>query len=223
MTLHIAISGSNGRMGKSLQRLISQYKDVDLVGSIFNQNREFCEDTHSKADVIIDFALPEATQSLLERIHKPLLIGTTGHTLPLQQRTDIPVLFAPNTSVGIHMLRMALQTVVPHLEGSDIDIVETHHKHKKDAPSGTSLSLKATLEQVAPHASIQVHAIRAGSVLVEHEVRLNWGEESLVLTHRAFSRDVFARGALTLAKWLVNQKPGFYTMEDVFHGRTEKP
>lgn len=224
MPIRLAISGHRGRMGQALQRLMEASAEVTYVGSVFDAQHRLCVDVCEQADVIIDFATPEATQVLLQQVAKPILIGTTGHALPLQSTLGIPILYAPNTSPGIQLLRQALVAIAPYLDDADIEIVETHHKHKRDKPSGTALSLKATLEQLTHNrVPITIHALRGGGASGEHEVRFYWGEESLCLTHRSFSRDVYAKGAIKLALWLAKQKPGYYTMEDVFAGHTGHP
>lgn len=224
MTIGFALSGHKGRMGQALQRLIKESTEAYYVGSAFDDEHRLCVDVCKQADVIIDFATPEATQVLLHQVSKPLLIGTTGHVRPLQSPLGIPILYAPNTSPGIQLLRQALSVMAPNLEDADIEIVETHHRHKRDKPSGTALSLKSTLEQLTHNrVPITIHALRGGGVSGEHEVRFYWSEESLCLMHRSFSRDVYARGAIKLALWLAKQKPGYYTMEDVFAGHTGHP
>lgn len=219
MTLRCSISGHNGRMGQAIQRLIGETPEVTYVGPAFDDQHCLNVDICNQADIIIDFSTPEATQILLHQVQKPIVIGTTGHKQPLESPFALPILYAPNTSPGIQLLRQALAAIAEGLPGSDIAIVEAHHRHKKDKPSGTALSLANTLKKMThDHTEITIHALRGGGETGEHAIRINWEEEVLTLTHRSFSRDVYARGALKLAVWLAKQKPGHYTMEDVFAG-----
>ena len=174
-------------------------------------------------DVVIDFSHAEMTAELANAATSkniPLLICTTGLTQDTkdalkQCSATCPVMIAPNTSIGILVLRKMLEVATAMFDGTfDIDIVDTHHRNKVDAPSGTALSLEQTVQSIRP-TQVGMHSIRAGDVIAEHIVSFRGDHETVKLTHTAHSRHVFAEGALQLAKWLVKQKPGLYVPEDL--------
>jgi 4-hydroxy-tetrahydrodipicolinate reductase len=195
----------------------------------------------AQADVAIDFsnaaALP-ATMAACRQARKPLLIGTTGFPADTDfaaVAADIPVLVAPNTSLGVTLLielvRQAAAALPPQF---DIEIIEAHHRMKKDAPSGTALALgKAAAEgrsqpldpvrtEGAPRqgAEIGFAVVRAGDIVGEHSVLVAGIGESLTLSHRATDRSLFARGALQAAVWLQSRAPGRYFMRDLFTSKS---
>ena len=179
----------------------------------------------SSADAVIDFSSEAGAiegAALAKRIGAGLLVGTTGlspgavSALRASAR-DVAVLLAPNTSLGVAALSDLVERVAKLLgPGFACSIVEAHHGAKKDAPSGTALRLgeaaRAGGARLAPE---QIVSIRGGDVVGEHTVRFAGPGEYLELTHRATSRDLFARGALRAAQWLRGRKPGWYSMEDV--------
>jgi len=193
-------------------------------------------------DAIVDFSSAKATQGLLElavAARKPLVIGTTGHSpeekaLLLKLAAKVPCVWAGNFSVGVNLLyaltRRASRTLG---EDYDTEVVEMHHRLKKDAPSGTAARLlEIILEErklgrenlrhgregitgERPPSEVGVHSLRGGDVIGDHTVIFAGSGERLELTHRASDRAVFANGALRAAKWIVAQKPGVYDMQDV--------
>jgi 4-hydroxy-tetrahydrodipicolinate reductase len=197
----------------------------------------------AQAQVVIDFSSPAATQALLERCavaKVSAVVGTTGmddgcrHALEALA-TLVPVVASPNYSVGVNVL-LALAERAVKLAGNDFDleITEMHHRHKVDAPSGTAKRLAEVVArarslnperssmhgrtgQVGPRRSdeIGVHALRGGDVVGDHTLVLAGPGERIELTHRAHGREIFARGALRAAHWVVNRRPGLYDMADV--------
>lgn len=194
------------------------------------------------ADVVVDFTTPSASlehADLAARSGKALVIGTTGfeHDEVTRLRklvAPVPCVFTPNMSVGVTVLFALLKMAVRSLPGFDAEIVEIHHNQKKDAPSGTAIRLAGLLAQELKRDlgksgtfgrkgvvgarrkdEIGLHAVRGGDVVGEHTVYLFGPGERLELTHRAHNRDTFAVGALTAARWVVRQKPGFYDMRHV--------
>lgn len=179
------------------------------------------------AQVVIDFSSPNLTPALiLECVlaQKPLLIGTTGYDdlvyeEVLKASQHIPILLAPNTSFGVAVFtQIVMQTA--QLLGPDYKILinETHHEHKKDAPSGTAKHFKKAIETVmvpADQSNIEIFSHRIGNIIGNHDVVFNNGLEEITLSHKALDRSVFARGALKAAAWLANQKPGLYKMADI--------
>lgn len=219
----VHISG-DGRMGHNLIRLLT---DLSAVASI------------AEADVVIDFSHPDWTGPLLSRLltePRPLVVGTTGlspeiraEIVRLSER--VPVVLAPNTGTGVNVLRCLVQKAAEALgSGWDIEVLEMHHRRKVDAPSGTAWMLLEALgersDAVASRvgetgartdAEIGIQTLRGGDVVGEHTVYLIGEGERLELTHRAWSRDTFARGALRAARWLLEdgRPPGLYSMADV--------
>lgn len=222
---NIALIGESGRMGKSIIERVSNddswcihtkiMRDLSAFTNVINNDTP-------EIDIIIDFSNAELTHQLASHAINatiPMLIGTTGLSMETYDLLNAcaqtaPIMIAPNTSTGILVLHKLLTLAARHLDESfDIDIIETHHRHKKDAPSGTTLSLRNTL-MLATEKPITLHSIRAGKNTAEHTVTFNGDNESLTLSHNVSSSAVFADGALRLAQWLLNQKSGLYTPKD---------
>lgn len=251
------IHGSTGRMGTAIQRALDSshhFKYIGGSGQLFHgkiaQNgtsvsaAALADALRShKVDCICDFSQVEANLLLLEALKKSkneaisVLIGTTGLSdqqlyewKKLAEQNHLKILFAPNTSIGI----LILSKIAAHLSkitvpmGFDIEIIETHHRKKTDAPSGTAKYLAQKIEESTKNLhqkflrsgkrennEIGMHSVRGGGVFGEHEVRMISETEELTLSHRAFSRDLFASGALTLCRWLVSKTNGFFTLDDI--------
>ena len=191
------------------------------------------KDAIGRGDVLIEFTVPEVTIAhvqLAQQLRKPMVIGTTG--LSEAQRatleasaTSIPIVLSPNMSLGVNVLFELAQTAAKRLgPGFDVEVVESHHRQKKDAPSGTAKRLAEVLASARqqPVSAIPVHAIRAGDIVGDHTVILAGPSERLELTHRAQSRDAFAQGALRAAQFVVGQKPGLYDMTHVLAAASAK-
>lgn len=232
MAIKVNINGLGGKMGKEISCLIEKNEDYLLI-----QNK------YDEFDIILDFSSPEGNRILLEFleskniVEKSILIGTTGiekDQLALWEKISLEnslnVLVAPNTSLGILMaVRAAMQLVgVLEQEDFDVEIVETHHRHKLDAPSGTALFLANNVAKASKNLQVctsrsairekhqlGVHAVRGGGVFGEHEIRFISSSEEISISHRAFSRELFGKGALVLGKWLNKQNPGFYNLFDI--------
>ena len=183
-----------------------------------------------RGDVLVEFTVPAVTVEhvqLAQQLGKPMVIGTTGlsetqlGTLRSAAKI-IPIVFSPNMSVGVNVLFELAQAAAQRLGTSfDVEVVESHHRQKKDAPSGTAKRLADVLASARkqPSASVPVHAVRAGDIVGDHTVIFAGPSERLELTHRAHSRDVFAQGALKAAQFVVRQKPGLYDMSHVLKAR----
>jgi 4-hydroxy-tetrahydrodipicolinate reductase len=240
--LKVALCGGKGRMGLAIRAIAEREPDrFSIVGLL--RREEDATGTLAAADVIIDFSRAAATPSLLTACRaagKPLVLGTTGHDATqraaiTEAAREIGVVFAANFSVGVNALfwltREAARILGP---GFDLEVVEMHHRLKKDAPSGTARRLAEILAaaraldytQDAVHGrhgligerdpqEIGVHAIRGGDIVGEHTVLFAAAGERLELTHRAGSRETFAAGALRAAAWLTEKSAGLYDMEDV--------
>jgi 4-hydroxy-tetrahydrodipicolinate reductase len=215
--------GAAGRMGKTISDLANGDSEIDVVGQC--DLGDPIEPATKNCDVAIDFsnadAITEVSAAVLQH-RKPLVIGTTGHSqeqrrLIEETAQSLPVVFASNFSIGVNVLFWLTRKAAEQLGGDfDAEIIETHHKMKKDAPSGTAKTLAEVLKATKKtQTEISIQSIREGDVVGEHTVIFRGPSERLELTHRAASREIFARGALRAAKWIINQPPGLYSMQDV--------
>lgn len=247
--IHIGICGSLGRMGQEIERCLkdeqahsdkASNESAAVLGFAFDKGANLSE-LFEKSSVIIDFSAPNATKALLEFARtspKPLVIGTTGldeKTLELMQSASVamPVFYATNMSLGVAVLNLLAKQAATILKGFDIEIVEMHHRHKKDAPSGTAMTLAQSvasarnldLKKVRVSGrdglvgertkdEIAVMSLRGGDIVGKHTIGFYENGEFLELSHTATSRATFAKGAITIAKWLVCQNAGYYTMND---------
>jgi 4-hydroxy-tetrahydrodipicolinate reductase len=176
------------------------------------------------SDVAIDFSAASAVDEICKVAmahRRPLVIGTTGHSAAQRQRIQetagaLPIVLASNFSVGVNVL-FWLTRHAARLLGNDFgpEIVETHHVMKKDAPSGTAKTLAELLKAEREGSEIPVRSIREGQVVGEHTITFAGPGERLELVHKAESRETFATGALTAAKWVIDKPPGLYSMQDV--------
>ncbi|MFZ5476068.1 MAG: 4-hydroxy-tetrahydrodipicolinate reductase [Myxococcota bacterium] len=213
--IRVGVHGATGRMGRLVLAEVEAAPDLTLAWTC---GRKLAPSL--AADVIVDFSAPEALLQLLEVATCPVVTGTTGLVLSPDQR--VPVLHAANFSVGVAVLARAVREATRALPGWDVEIVELHHSHKRDAPSGTALRLAEGLGRVVTgrkgargHGEVGVHAVRGGDVVGEHTVYLCGPGERLQLGHVAQNRAIFAKGALRAARWLVGKPAGLYRIEDV--------
>ncbi len=241
MTTKLIIIGSKGRMGEALLRLAGQNPDLQLIAGI--DKGDDVNKVIDSCDVLIEFAHHSLTPGLAQTVAKhgkAMVIGTTGHTTEERQAIEaiarqIPIVFAPNFSVGVNLLFYLTQIAAETLgEAYDQEIVEMHHRQKLDAPSGTARRLGEILADASggtyedlslhgrhgdvgarPKRVIGMHALRGGDVVGDHTVHFSALGERLELTHRASSRDTFASGALRAAQWVRTRSPGLYSMQDV--------
>lgn len=226
------IHGANGRMGQALQRLCPEGGACTVVGAVSRKVGQRVIDGvpqfsgnelagAPEFDVAVDFSLPEGFDRILalctER-GRALVSGTTG--LSDAQRAAIesaaariPVLWAANFSLGVAVLASLVEQAARALPGWDCDIVEAHHVHKLDAPSGTALALGHAAGE--GRAEPRYASIRAGDIVGEHTVQFASAGERIELVHRATSRDIFARGALHAAARIAGKPPGSYSLRDI--------
>jgi 4-hydroxy-tetrahydrodipicolinate reductase len=218
--LKIAILGAKGRMG---QMLIDCAKvDLALQVAATADIGDDLAKAVAGCDVVIEFALREATlpvAKLAAQFKKPLVIGTTGHGDTEKQAIItalklVPCVWSANYSTGVNTLFWLSGKVAELVPQWECEIVETHHTAKKDAPSGTAKTLQEIIQKARGKA-VPAHALRIGDVVGDHIVTFGTAGERVELTHRASSRETFARGALRAAKWVAQQQPGLYTMLDV--------
>ncbi|NCP62089.1 MAG: 4-hydroxy-tetrahydrodipicolinate reductase [Alphaproteobacteria bacterium] len=264
MVCHIGVLGANGRMGQELMKVICEDNETLLSSALVRQGHDLegkplglknplygsalyqsdLSSAFQKADVMIDFTLPTATTGFLGKaleMQTPLVIGTTGlaredHLLMEILARAVPVVYDTNMSLGITVLNALVEKTAALLgEDFDIEILEMHHRHKKDAPSGTALTLGdfaargrgVPFDSVASFdcrgekqterkpGEIGFAVLRGGGVIGDHSALFTSQEEMLTLSHRALKRAVFAGGAVRAAKWVVTQEPGLYNMRNV--------
>jgi len=217
----VVVIGAAGRMGKTVVDLARNDPEVQIAALC--DLGDSIEPAMKSCDVAIDFSqansIDEICRAALQH-GKSLVIGTTGHSQHQRKTLEdtshsVPIVLASNFSVGVNALFWLTQKAA-ELLGSDFnpEIVETHHKMKKDAPSGTAKTLGEILNTVR-NSEIPIQSIREGDVIGEHTVIFTGPGERLELTHRAANRGIFAAGALRAAKWIINKPPGLYSMQDV--------
>ncbi|HMK59687.1 MAG TPA: 4-hydroxy-tetrahydrodipicolinate reductase [Dissulfurispiraceae bacterium] len=260
----IIVAGATGRMGSRIVALSRDFQGIQLSGAFERRGHAStgkdagllagCGETGvflsddlgsiiNSGDVIIDFTVPESTFANLQLAasrKKSMIIGTTGITSQQMETVkqlskEVAIVMAPNMSIGVNLLLRVLKDVAKVLgDDYDIEIVEAHHRLKKDAPSGTALKMAQViadavnrdLNEVAVYArkgiigertkkEIGIQTIRAGDIVGDHTVIFGGLGERIEITHKASSRDTFARGALRAALWLTGKVPGLYDMQDV--------
>lgn len=261
---NIIVTGATGRMGSRVIALSGEYPEICLYGALEKKGHgdlgrdigsvlglgekdvrlgDSLEDMVGGSDVVIDFTSPAATIQNLRITSekgKAAVIGTTGLSKEeidavRDMSVRIPVVLAPNMSVGVNLLLKVLGDVARVLgDDYDIEIMEAHHRLKKDAPSGTAIKMaqviaeavQRDLDEVGVYArkgiigerskkEIGIQTVRAGDIVGEHTVLFGGLGERIEITHKASSRDTFARGALRAAMWVAGRKPGLYDMQDV--------
>lgn len=216
--MRILLIGAGGRMGQAVLAAAAQDSSLTIAAKV--ERGEALGPALESCEVAIDFSVAETTETVVQRCaehRKPLVLGTTGQSADQKQAIaaaarEIPIVFAANFSIGVNVL-FALTRRAAELLGEefDRDVIEMHHRTKKDAPSGTAKRLAAILGED----SVEPVSVRAGDIVGEHAVIFSGVGERLELIHRAGSRATFAQGALRAARWVVRQPPGLYSMEDV--------
>ena len=221
--VRVLLVGAAGRMGKTVIDLAKADPKIDIVARC--DLGDPLESAMNDCDVAVDFSHADAIEEISRAAlahRRALVIGTTGHAPAQRQLIEktaksLPIVFASNFSVGVNVL-FWLTGKAAELLGRDFNarVVETHHKTKKDAPSGTAKTLAEILKiaRKMEH-EVPIQSIREGDVVGEHTVIFNGTAECLELTHRAASREIFARGALRAARWIIGKPPGLYSMQDV--------
>ncbi len=250
--IKVAVTGTCGRMGSLITKNVLQEDDMELVAAF--DVRDVGSDvggvkvsdikdvdevlTKKNPDVLVDFttasgAVGNAISAAEHGVN--LVIGTTGFTPGQQAQMEkaiderVAAVISPNFSVGVNVFWKMIEEVAKHLKNYDVEIVETHHRHKKDSPSGTAtraakiiseaLGGKKTIygrEGLCPREDeIGVHAVRGGDIVGEHLVLFAGDGERMEIIHRAHSRQAFASGVIRAIRWVINSKKGIHSMEDV--------
>jgi 4-hydroxy-tetrahydrodipicolinate reductase len=248
--IKVVVCGASGRMGQTIGRMVSDAPDLELVGGINLKPGSFygidiVETKNAetllrkvKPDVLIDFTVANAAVEnvkMAARNNVALVVGTTGFT-PEQRREmemaikgHVPAVISSNFSVGVNIFWQLIRDAGRLLKDYDIEVLEAHHRNKKDAPSGTAKTILQILDEEAGTRQkmygregmterkneIGVHVIRGGDIVGDHTVMFSKNFETIELSHRAYDRSVFATGALAAARWVVGKKPGVYGMNDV--------
>ena len=237
----IAINGSKGKMGQALIEAVNASSKVELGGGF--DIGDSLGDSLNDFDILIDFSRPEASLSAISTCKdsgKAMVIGTTGFSdselqLIHQASKEIPIVFAPNMSVGVNLTLKILETSAKVIgPDSSIEIIEAHHRYKVDSPSGTALKMgevvanalgrdlsecaiygREGIEEPRDQNTIGFSSIRGGDVVGEHTVAFFMDGERVEITHKASSRMIYANGAVRAAKWLSGKPSGMYSMQDV--------
>jgi len=236
--IKIGIAGACGKMGKRIYELAGYEKDLEvglllekkgtpLIGKEMGKLKVSSNpDGLFLVDVLIDFSSSEATDEHLDYVakyRKALVLGTTGLSdAQINKVAEIakvvPVVFTPNMSIGVNVLFSVLPDIAKKL-GPDysVEIVEAHHKAKKDAPSGTAKKLAQVITS-ATKRDVPMHSIRLGDIVGDHTIVFCGNSERMEIKHQAHSRDLFVVGALKAAKWIAGKPVGLYSMQDVLKG-----
>ena len=253
--INLAITGCLGRMGQQLIKSSKKninFKLVTLTENVLINKKVNgiklelnSEKAFKKIDIIVDFTVPSCTLEILKiakKLKKRVVIGTTGfnknqENLIKKYSKKIPILKASNMSLGINLLVYLTEIASISLGKNFLSkVLEIHHKHKKDYPSGTALMIGKGIadgkkknffslygknflnKKTFPYGKkINFNSIRKGEIIGEHEVKFSSGKEIITLNHEAFDRALYSEGALTAAKWLINKKPGLYSMRDLMN------
>lgn len=225
--IHIGIAGA-GRMGQAIATGIEHQPGLELAG-IWTRDGDL-DKVVEAADVVVDFSLPEATVEVLAAVlrhKKPLVCGVSGMndmqmSLLDEAAGEVPIVYDRNMSLGIAVLERSVREAAASLGPQfDVQISETHHIHKKDAPSGTALKLGEAVADARREqgtGSVHFESERRGEVPGDHEVIMTSPTERLTFGHSVTTRQVFADGALRAAQWAIDQAPGRYRMRDVLFG-----
>ena len=233
--IKLGIAGVAGRMGRRIFELAQHDREFEISLALEKKGTSFIgkelgrikisssPDGIFLVDVFIDFTLPEATEANLDYVakyKKAAVIGTTGLSDKQLSKLEeasrlVPIVYSPNMSVGVNILFSILPELAKKL-GADysVEIIEAHHKAKKDAPSGTAKKLAQVIAN-STNKEIQIHAVRLGDIVGDHTIIFAGNSERIEIKHQAHSRDLFAFGALKAAKWVVNKPAGLYSMQDV--------
>lgn len=244
----VLVNGFNGKMGQIICDLVEKDPNLSLIcgidkfisGNFTFPTYQNTSEIVENPDVIIDFSIPEATLNILKyaQINKiPIVIATTGLSTEQEELVksiskDIPIFRSANMSYDICIMQKMLSILAPLLNNSDIEIIETHHNKKIDAPSGTALMLANTINnslnneynyiydrhdkhEKRDSKEIGISSIRGGNIVGEHTVKFFNEFETFEIKHTSYSRNVFAEGAIKAAKFIVTQKAGFYCMDNL--------
>lgn len=220
--IRLCVSGSKGKMGSRIIELAKEDEAFEVAGEFDVGDDAKC--IIEKCDCLIEFTSPEATMEHLGmclELKVPIVIGTTALSAEEKGRIDeaskkIPVVFSPNMSVGVNLLFKMIADAARVLgHGYAVEIVEAHHEHKKDAPSGTAKEMARIIRDAKGDGDVHIDSIREGEIIGEHTITFDSELDMIEITHSAKTRDIFVRGALAAAKFVAGKPAGLYSMKDV--------
>lgn len=240
--IRVVIVGIGGKMGQTLVSALSKEEDMviaggvecpthPMLGSMIGEGRVYADlnDVIDTCDVVVEFASVEITLknvTIAALKNKPFICGTTAHnnlTEIYKFQSQIPLLMSANFSLGINTIYELLPNLIKLLSDFDIEIIEEHHRHKKDIPSGTAKRLAEIIQEAKGiKGPLKIHSIRAGEIVGEHRIIFASSGERLEIMHQAINRNAFANGVIKAVRFIVNQKPGLYTMADILKFNTHK-
>ena len=218
----ICISGSKGKMGSRIIELAKNDPELE-VGGAFDIGEE-AEPLLAECDCLIEFTTPEATIEHLElckKLKKAIVIGTTGLSADQKKIVEeasakIPVVFSPNMSIGVNLLFKMVKDASKVLgQDYNVSVVEAHHVQKKDSPSGTAKEIARIVKDAHPDIEVPIESVREGETVGEHTITFESDTDLIEITHSAKTRDIFAKGALTAAKFVAGKDKGLFTMQEV--------
>ena len=231
--MKVIINGYSGTMGQVLTKCVADDEELELVAGIspkhhdvdgFNTYSSFA-DVKEDSDVVIDFSNPLALDGILEYCLKtktPVVLATTGYNDEEMEKIheaakQIPVFLSFNMSLGVNILLKLVKEAAKNLANFDIEIIEKHHNKKVDSPSGTAVMIANAVKEIREQSEFIYgrHGRTGGTIVGEHSAIFAGNDEILEINHSARSKNVFAEGAIAAAKYLVNQEPGFYNMDDM--------
>ena len=242
--INIGLSGSTGKMGKAIAERINEFENCKISAKFSSTNNlddldNFCKNS----DVIIDFSTPEILEKLINYALKhntKLVVGTTGlklqHFKLLEKAAQtLPILYSANMSIEANLLSYLARKVTKILDDYDIEILETHHRNKKDSPSGTAIMLAETIasekglniafnrgNRPRSEKEIGISSLRGGNVHGIHEISFLGEDEIITLKHEALNKNSFAIGAIKAAIWLQDKSPALYSMQDIYNYSLKK-
>jgi 4-hydroxy-tetrahydrodipicolinate reductase len=256
--IRVVVCGALGRMGSTVGRMVNESPDLELVGGTGKKSGslygvpvaeagkidEFLEEV--RPDVVIDFTIASGAvaNAKAAAAHKAaLVVGTTGFSADQRAEMEraiagnVPAVISSNFSIGVNIFWQLVREAAKMLDEYDVEVIEAHHRYKKDAPSGTAKTILQILDEEVGEREkkygregmmergkeIGVHVIRGGDIVGDHAVLLSGNFETIKLSHRAYDRSVLAQGALKAARWVVGKKPGIYGMSDVLELKTIRP
>lgn len=248
--IEVAICGANGRMGKTIAGLVMEADDLEFIGGTdLDRGESFGREVvpaseikaflkERKPDVLVDFTIAAAA---VENIRAAadcgvaLVVGTTGFTEEQKEANRnaiekmVPAVISSNFSIGVNIFWRLVREAAKQLGEYDVEVIEAHHRYKKDAPSGTAKTIIEVLTEelgdretkygregmMERENEIGVHVIRGGDIVGDHTVLFAGNHECIEISHRAYDRAVFAQGAIRSIRWVAGRKPGIYSMADV--------
>jgi 4-hydroxy-tetrahydrodipicolinate reductase len=233
--IKLAVSGCQGRMGQTIAGLAFNSKDFKIAALLEHPDHPKAHETINGipittdnssikgCDVLIEFTAPDGTMENLKAAVKhnvPMVIGTTGLSkdqiqIIREAAEHMPIVLASNMSIGVNILFKLIEITAAKLNPRDIRIEETHHVHKKDAPSGTARTMAEIAEKASGIKIERISSVREGEVIGDHEIVFETGDDTLTIAHHAKDRRMFAQGALTAARFLVSKNFGLFNMQDV--------